>query len=613
MSAVLASTFHVLSSGDSVTIFLRLLPFVEMEMLNRPATLAPAATLRRIGDRQLAAALLLAGVVLVTRSVLIQLAHSETVDSEYHLNRGLAFLTGTIGTRILNDPPLGEALSAIPMWITQCLPTETARGLYGYWLRPETILILIAVWKSLLFLPLIGVVFGWCRTLYGLGSAWLVTALFLVDPTFAAHVGLPTVDVLGGQGVVIASVLAWRYFQKPSVRTLNVACLAVAVAVLLKHTAALLPVIVLAYAGLWWYLKPWLERRRGQDVGDRETERATWLERVRAVGHAVVIIPLLIWALTLFDFSPPINYVYDRPHIKSDSALLRASLPAGVYIGSFVEGMRHNTDGHDNYLFGQRYDHALWYYFPVVASYKVPLGILAVVLLGLASIRAVRPRWDEWAILIPLLAYTVWLMTARINIGFRHFMPAYAFLLILSARCVATGTGKWWRITAWTGVAAAALHGLSFHPDYLSYINLPRRQVYLDISDSNVDWGQSLKQVRAWVERFKEKDDRWIYIRYFGNDRESVNYYLRGLIPNKVRVLKPHSPLPGRGILIVSPVWVAGVYDRQDRYAALRRIEPTDTIGHSMLVYDLDRLNQGRRFRWRPPRKGPIARQVYQE
>ncbi len=580
-----------------------------MHLSERAAPLASAGTFRRTRDKQLLLVLLLAAAVLVVRSALIERAHSETCDAEYHLNRGIAFLSGTVGKRILNDPPLGEALSAFPMWITGSVPSPTARGLYGHRIPTEVILVIIAVWKAILFLPLVAAVFWFCRQLYGLAAAWLAVVIVLADPTFAAHIGLPTVDVLGVEGIVIACLLAWRYFQRPTVRSLNVACLAVAVAVLLKHTAALLPLIIVIYAVLWWHVRPWLARR----AHDLPPQVPAWSDRFAAVARAAILIPLLIWVLTLFDFSQPTDYLFERPRIKSEFRLLRQTLPAGIYIGSFVEGMRHNADGHDNFLFGQSYHHALWYYFPAVATYKVPLGIAAVLLLGVFSLRVVRPRWDEWALVIPMVAYALWLMTARINIGFRHFLPPYIFMFMLASRCVASGTGRGWRIAAWIAVAAAALHAISFHPDYLSYLNFPRHKPYLAISDSNVDWGQSLKQVRAWVESFARSDERRVYIRYFGNDRESVRHYLDGLIPGRVRVLKPGSELPGHGVVIISPVWVAGVYDRQDRYSVLRRYEPTDAIGHSMLVYDLDKLNEGRRFRWRPPRRGAPAGPVYQE
>ena len=146
------------------------------------------------------------------------------------------------------------------------------------------------------------------------------------------------------------------------------------------------------------------------------------------------------------------------------------------------------------------HDQGWWYYFPVVATYKVPLGIAAVLLLGLISIGWERPRWAEWGLFVPCVAWGALMINSKVNIGFRHFLPAYVFLVMLSSRCVArAGIGL---VPRWPGRPSRrrASTRLSFHPDYLSYLNAPRSKPYLTISDSNVDWGQSLKQVRDWLD-----------------------------------------------------------------------------------------------------------------
>jgi hypothetical protein len=56
-----------------------------------------------------------------------------------------------------------------------------------------------------------------------------------------------------------------------------------------------------------------------------------------------------------------------------------------------------------------------------------------------------------------------------------------------------------------------------------------------------------------------------------------------------VRQLTDDQAAPNGGLLIISPVWVAGAYG-QGQYAFLRDRTPDAVIGHSMLVYDLDRL-----------------------
>jgi hypothetical protein len=66
--------------------------------------------------------------------------------------------------------------------------------------------------------------------------------------------------------------------------------------------------------------------------------------------------------------------------------------------------------------------------------------------------------------------------------------------------------------------------------------------------------------------------------------------------------LDQDSPRPTEGLLLISPVRLAGVYEPADPYAALRPHEPDAVIGNSILVFDLDRLGQGKPFCW-PPRK----------
>jgi hypothetical protein len=75
-----------------------------------------------------------------------------------------------------------------------------------------------------------------------------------------------------------------------------------------------------------------------------------------------------------------------------------------------------------------------------------------------------------------------------------------------------------------------------------------------------------------------------------------VKYYLN----DRVELIDEDSPQPTSGLLLISPVRLVGVYEERDRYAALRELEPDAVIGHSILVYDLDRLGGEAPFRWQP-------------
>jgi hypothetical protein len=520
--------------------------------------------LRRI-DRGLGLAMALAAAVLLPRSYLISRAHNENIDADYHLRRGALFLKRNLGATELNDPPVGEAIDALPLAATGTLEGRWERSaIYGKALSPEAIVTLVAIWKSLLFLPMVGVVFAWCRRLYGSGAAALGVALLVVDPAFAAHIPSGAIDVLGTEGIVVACYLAWRYVDEPTYPRLLGSAVSTGLAMLIKHTAVILPIVVGLVALLWRLGRP--ERRR---------LRFPFLIWTAAAAFS-------IWTLTLFDFSRvdlPNRWVRAYP---SMATLAECRWPAGVYARAFLGGLQHDREGNPAFLLGESRSNGWWYYFPVVATYKVPVGFAVVLLLGAASAFARRPRFDEWSLALPLLAWLVLLAVSRIDIGFRHFLPAYSFLLMLAVRCVALPGGAW-KAGAWGGLAAAAVHTISFHPDYLSYVNVARKHVYLDISDSNLDWGEGLKQVRSWLDSHP-LEGRPVYLRYFWRNPHGVQHYLGGRVTN----LADDDPAPTSGILVISPVWVSGEYDREDRYAALRAIEPVDVIGHCMLVYDLD-------------------------
>ncbi len=547
-------------------------------------------------------ALLLALVVLTPRAALMVRAHSPTWDENYHLVRGLKFLTRTLAhdkSTDLNDPPLGEAIMAIPLALIGCRsgpgPGNLARAIDVQSLSPDTIRMIVAIWKCLLFLPLVGVVFAWTRSLYGLASAWLAVAMLLIEPTIAGHLSLITLDVLGMEGIVIACYLAWRYFERPTIPRLIAMILACVVALMLKHTAIVVPAIIAAYAALWWIILPILHKQ------PRQQWRALLPRRLAGLAAAILLAAFFFWALTLFDLSNA--WPLTAPPITWKGRIFNHTWPAGVYVRSFATGVTHGGFGHPGYLLGKHSDYGWPYYFPVVAAYKMPLGIAFVLLLGLLSLLTWRPRWREWGLLLPLAAYLFFLIRSPIDIGFRHFLPAYAFLIMLAARSVAVrenqttttanpahhGVKRGWTIAAWAGVIVAAAHVASYHPDYLSYINFPRAHAYLDISDSNLDWGQALKEIDRWLTDHPQTG-RPVYLSYFGDDKMNVHTYLH----HPVELLGMKSTMPQSGLLILSPVNLVAVYDDfdLDAYRSLRNRHPDAVIGHCILVFDLDKQPQ---------------------
>ena len=251
--------------------------------------------------RPLALALLLAALVVVPRSMATAVAHSSAYDDPLHIAYGLSYLSGTAasdlaeGRLFFNDPPAGNGLLMIPLAAANILwgrPLADA-DLYGHPLGRDALVALIAAWKALLYLPMVGVAFAWCRGLYGARAGWLAAALLVVEPTFAAHIPIPAIDVLGVEGIVVACFVARRFVARPTAGRAVALGVATGAAMMIKHTAVILPGVIGLMAIVEWGVRPLLERTGWRPLAGRLG--------MSALAAAVAI--FTIWALTLFDVS----------------------------------------------------------------------------------------------------------------------------------------------------------------------------------------------------------------------------------------------------------------------------------------------------------------------
>jgi hypothetical protein len=115
------------------------------------------------------------------------------------------------------------------------------------------------------------------------------------------------------------------------------------------------------------------------------------------------------------------------------------------------------------------------------------------------------------------------------------------------------------------------------YPDHLTYFNEaaggPRGGRWW-LLDSNLDWGQDLKGLGAWI---RSHDAKKIFVDYFGT--ACPRYY--GVASDR--------DFEG-GLLAVSATHLGGVYrDDRTRYDFLAGVKPIAVIGRSIDVYDVPR------------------------
>jgi hypothetical protein len=325
-----------------------------------------------------------------------------------------------------------------------------------------------------------------------------------------------------------------------------VAALSCAAALLIKHTAVIVPIVFLLYALCGMSCQPMIRR----------------LTTLATIAFFAVI---AIWLLLFFDVSP----ARERP------------LAAGLYIKSILDAHAHTAAPNDAFLHGQIRRGGWWYYFPVLATYKTPLSIAAVFMLGLLSLLWRKPRREELMLAIPLIVYTIFAMIQPIQIGWRHFLPAYILAIMLALRCA----HRWTITILFLATLFTAVESMRWHPDTIAYVNFPRDNVHLKISDSNIDWGQSLRRAAQWIDDNRALiANRPLYIRPVCVSNRAVRHH----IGDRATHLKFGDSPPSNGLVIISPVSLSGLSESSDAWAFLRHKKPLAQIGKTLLVFDCD-------------------------
>jgi hypothetical protein len=309
-------------------------------------------------------------------------------------------------------------------------------------------------------------------------------------------------------------------------------------------------------------------------------------EAILATGNAGPLEPLVIWG--------------------SDKPLIR---PYAQYLLGVSMVFFRTSGGNTTYFLGEISAEAWKEYFPVVFLLKVPIPLLILIALGLASgvygIFRYRTRLTvsavaEWTQLHK--AEVVWgtftlfywglSIFGNLNLGLRHVLPTFPFIYLLL-----TGAIRKWlsvsygsRLLRKSLLAAVlfwyALESLLTFPFYLPYYNEfagGPAQGYRYAVDSNLDWGQDLKRLAAYVE---ENNISKIKVAYFGGDSPELRLgekyepldplvsHQKGWLAISASTLQGGRARPGKGF-----------DQRTDHFEWLTEYEPVAKVGYSIFVY----------------------------
>ncbi len=538
---------------------------------------------------------------------------SVTIDEQVHILAGYRYWE--CGDFAINPehPPLLKLIAAWPLhfrqlWtpppacgsvVTSKLKSFTDGPIFLIQNGTDKIVMPARMAAAICSLALACVVYLAGIELFGFAAGLIALLLTVIEPNLIAHGSLVTTDMAVTVAFLASVYTLFRWNQANTWP--RFVCLALALGALLcaKHSGSILALILifLALVDISFFL-------RKEPSGAALTQR--WARTLLGLVAALALGILCLWAAYAFRYSAlPGN---PRVELSGYQMLSESNAPKllktvvvhtcwvlekyhllpQAYIYGFADVTRQKT--RDLFFLGKFYDHAVRAYFPLTFALKTSLTLLALFIAALSSFALYRrfPR-QMLFLLLPLGFYFAMAVASRLNIGVRHILPVYPFCVLIAA----AGLAQWARSSRFRTMAAslillfAVCDSLRAFPNYIAFSNEldgGTSRTYRFLNDSNVDWGQSLKQVVEFIEK-NHVGECWIAAQ--GN-------------PEIARVMLPCHVLPAPFDLratmpeaipavIRGTVFLSSAAKDPDFFAVYKPISsmpPQTVIGGAMLVYN---------------------------
>jgi hypothetical protein len=580
-----------------------------------------------------AVAIVLFAVVLAITS---EWNDSIIVDEVPHIGAGYSYLEK--GDMRLNPehPPLPKDLAAIPLMFlnldnsvfeTKFWQTDlNGQWEFGRYLifnsgNDADLIRHAAKLPMILFFILSAILIAkWSRRLYGDNGGLIALFLFSLSPTVLAHARFVTTDVAALFAIISATYFFVKYLRRQNIKNFIIASLIFGTALLCKFSTFLL----VPFLGL-------ISLIFGFTIVKTNFAQRFWSAikygfisvAIFVVGFIVIVWPVYYFhtmnypvekqkteTTTLLSsygnrfFADPVVWMSDKPVIRA----------AGQYALGLLMVNQRQMGGNTTYFLGQTTGSGWHSYFPIVYFLKEPLawwGLFTIAVIALFILKRrsssrsyIQDHFEELAMLIWLAVYWIISIQSSLNIGVRHLMPIYPFMIILVsgqvARVLDFVKNKKIKNTVFALIIVLLgwylIENLRVYPYYLAYFN----QVaggpsggYKYVVDSNLDWGQDLIRLSDYV---KEKNINKIEFDYFG--WADPYYYLKDkyIWLNSTKYLNAQD-FKNRnlsdGWLAVSATFLEGsegtiANPNPVNYKNwLQAIEPVTVIGHSIFVYHI--------------------------
>ena len=555
-------------------------------------------------------AVLLLGL-LVVLCLMSMRFNSPTSDEQNHISRGYHYLvTGNLDLNVA--PPFVNALSGVPLLFHKGIVvpeydlthrktyiSEFAEEFVWGYNDAETVINSGRLAIILLSVVLGYFVFRWAKELWGTKAGLLALFLYVLDPNILAHSQLTTTDLGLACFIFIATYFLWRFLSWRRNVDLALAGILAGLALATKLSALLLlPVFGMivfieilfirdvTLVGRW----PWKTRLSG-----RSCMLVYFLCAVLLVLACLAFLSL--WASYRFEIAPlttkTTHATVDRLIHNPTLRRLAYGVVEGIWVPfpTYFSGIRwlrrYAQRGAPAFLMGQHSTKGWWYYFLVAFAIKTPVPTL--ILLAATMILTVRAHGNrahrQYVLYVPVGAFFLATLLSFLAIGYRHILPVLPFIFVIVSRVATFARRRWAQVALIVLCLWYAVGSVRIYPHYLAYFNEivgGPDNGYMYLVDSNLDWGQDLKNLKTYMD---DNGIQEIYLAYFGSARPSC-YDIQALplATEKPDDLGTRPP----AVYAISATYLQGGYlGDVAAFSWLRQYEPFGKIGYSIFLYRL--------------------------
>lgn len=523
----------------------------------------------------------LAGLVALLLLLALRLGHTAqqnafTIDEPMYVGTGLyLWRTGDYDYEraLAYHPPLTFHLASLPLLAFDVPEDATRTPRVGRELlrrgQPAPVPLRTTSRAPFILLSCWGVAlcFLWAREAAGAGAGLAAAFLYSFSPSLLANGSLAHSDITFSVLFLQTLYATWRWTQRPGAGRLALAGVSLGLALAAKLTAILLLGMLAGTLAIFALRPPHV----------REAS-APLLKRLALAAGAYAAMLAIAAGVLWLAYGGSFRWV-----VASEGPLAGVSLPS--YLRSFLWIEAANAAGRRFYFLGQFFTSGVPSYFPTAFALKEPIGLIALLVAALLTLR--RRRRLGLFLAFPVAVYlgmlVFWL---QIPLGYRYALPLVAIACLFVATQLWPPFDRRWRVGLAAALALIALESLWIHPHYLAFFNGligGPASGHRYLLDSNLDWGQDVTTLARYL---ASRDDPPAWLALFATESPAT-YGVRG------RPLRHCEPV--RGILAISENVRRGLYaphnimkEPQPRcFDWLDAYEPVARPGYSILVYDL--------------------------